>query len=156
LEQDAVMTKREIDEFLAQKTLAIVGVSRGGKKFGNMVLRNLTTIGYRLMPIHPEAAEVGGVKAFPSFAALPEPVGGVIVVVPPAQAAAVVQEAAAHGIRRVWLQQGAESAEAIRFCEENGISVVHGQCVLMYPKPATAWFHGLHRLISDLIGRTPK
>ena len=150
------MTKREIDEFLAQKTLAIVGVSRGGKKFGNMVLKDLTKIGYRLLPIHPEAAEVDGVKAFPSFAALPGTVGGVIVVVPPPRAEAVVKEAAAHGITRVWLQQGAESAESIRFCEERGISVVHGQCVLMYPKPATAWFHGAHRWISDLLRRTPK
>ena len=151
-----MVTKREIDEFLAQKTLAIVGVSRGGKKFGNMILKDLTRIGYRLLPVHPEAAEVDGVKAFPSLAALPEPVGGVIVVVPPARTEAVVKEAAAQGIRRVWLQQGAESAAAIKFCEEHGISVVHGECVLMYPKPATAWFHGAHRWIWDLIGRTPK
>ena len=150
------MTKREIDEFLAQKTLAIVGVSRRGQKFGNMVLKDLTSIGYRLLPVHPEAAEVDGVKAYPSLAALPEPVGGVIVVVPPAQAEAVVKEAAAHGIRRVWLQQGAESTAAIKFCEENGMSVVHGQCVLMYPKPATAWFHGVHRWVSNLLGRTAK
>ena len=149
-------TKREIDEFLAQKTLAIAGVSRGGKKFGNTILKDLTKLGYRLLPVHPEAAEVDGVAAYPSFGALPEPVGGVIVCVPPARAEAVVKEAAAHGIRRVWLQQGAESPAAIRFCEENGISVVHGQCVLMYPKPATAWGHAVHRWIWDLIGRTPK
>ena len=149
-------TKHEIDEFLAQKTLAIVGVSRSGKKFGNMILKDLTRIGYRLLPVHPEATEVGGVRAFPSFAALPEPVGGVIVVVPPARAEGVVKEAAANGIRRVWLQQGAESAEAIKFCQENGMSVVHGECVLMYPKPATSRIHGAHRWVSDLIGRTPK
>jgi predicted CoA-binding protein len=149
-------TKREIDEFLAQKTLAIVGVSRGGKKFGNAILRDLTKLGYRLLPVHPAAAEVDGVRAFPSLAALPEPVGGVIVVVPPAQAQGVVKEAAAHGIRRVWLQQGAESADAIRFCQENGMSVVHGECVLMYPKPSTSWIHGAHRWVWDLIGRTPK
>jgi predicted CoA-binding protein len=99
---------------------------------------------------------VDGVRAFPSLAALPEPVGGVIVVVPPAQAQGVVKEAAAHGIRRVWLQQGAESADAIRFCQENGMSVVHGECVLMYPKPSTSWIHGAHRWVWDLIGRTPK
>jgi uncharacterized protein len=149
-------TKREIDEFLAQKTLAIVGVSRSGKKFGNTILKDLTKLGYRLLPVHPEAAEVDGVRAYPSFAALPEPVGGVIVVVPPAQAERVVKEASAHGIRRVWLQQGAGSAEAIRFCQDNGMSVVDGQCVLMYPKPTTSWIHGAHRWVSDLIGRTPK
>lgn len=149
-------TKRDIDEFLAQKTLAIVGVSRSGKKFGNTILKDLSRLGYRLLPIHPDAREVGGVPAYPSFAALPEPVGGVIVVVPPARAEQVVSEAAAHGIRRVWLQQGAESPEAIRFCEEQGMSVVHGECVLMYPKPASMWAHGVHRWIWELIGRTPR
>jgi hypothetical protein len=149
-------TKREIDEFLAQKTLAIVGVSRSGKKFGNTILKDLTKLGYRLLPVHPEATEIDGVRAFPSLADLPEPVGGLIVCVPPAQAESVVKAAAAHGIRRVWLQQGAASPEAITFCQENGMSVVHGECVLMYPKPATAWIHGAHRWVWDLLGRTPK
>jgi hypothetical protein len=149
-------TKREVDEFLAQKTLAIVGVSRSGKKFGNAILKDLTKLGYRLLPVHPEAAEVDGVRAYPSIAALPEPVGGVIVVVPPGRAESVVKDAAAHGIRRVWLQQGAESAEAIKFCQDNGMSVVHGQCVLMFPKPGTSWIHGAHRWVWDLIGRSPK
>ena len=149
-------SKHQIDEFLAQKTLAIAGVSRSGKKFGNTILKDLTTLGYRLLPLHPEAVEVGGHRAYPSFAALPEPVGGVIVVVPPAQAESVVKAAAAHGIRRVWLQQGAASPEAIRFCEDNGISVVHGECVLMYLKPSTSWIHGAHRWVWDLIGRAPK
>jgi len=149
-------TKREIDEFLAQKTLAIAGVSRTGKKFGNAILRDLTKLGYRLLPVHPEAAEVDGHRAYPSFTALPEPVGGVIIVVPPAQAESVVKAAADHGIRRVWLQQGAGSPAAIKFCEEKGISVVHGECVLMYLKPSTSWIHGAHRWVWDLIGRTPK
>lgn len=149
-------TKREIDEFLAQKTLAIAGVSRAGRKFGNIVLRDLTRLGYRLLPVHPEAAEVDGHRAFPSLAALPEPVGGLIVVVPPAQAEGVVKAAAAQGIRRVWLQQGAESPAAVKFCEDNGISVVHGQCVLMFLKPSTSWIHGAHRWIWDLVGRTPR
>ena len=53
-------------------------------------------------------------------------------------------------------EQGAASAGAIRFCQENGMSVVHGECVLMYPKPATAWIHGAHRWVWDHLGRTPK
>lgn len=149
-------TKRDIDEFLAQKTLAIVGVSRGGKKFGNTILKDLSRLGYRLLPIHPDVREVGGVPAYPSFAALPEPVGGVIIVVPPSRAEQVVKDAAAHGIRRVWLQQGAASPAAIRFCEEQSMSVVHGHCVLMFTGQTTSWFHGAHRWVWELIGRAPK
>jgi uncharacterized protein len=149
-------TRQEIDDFLAQRSLAIVGVSRGGKKFGNAILRDLTKAGYRVYPIHPEATELDGVRAYPSFDALPEPVGGVIIVIPPTRTEGVVRDAAAHGIRRVWMQQGAESAEAIRLCQERGMAVVHGQCILMYPKPATSWFHGAHRWVWELIGRAPR
>ena len=149
-------TRQEIDDFLAQRSLALVGVSRGGKKFGNAILRDLTKAGYRVYPIHPEATELDGVRAYPSFAALPEPVGGVITVIPPARTEDVVRDAAAHGIKRVWMQQGSESTAAIRFCQEQGMTVVHGQCILMYPKPATSWFHGAHRWVWELIGRAPR
>ena len=150
-----MVTRQEIDEFLAERSLALVGVSRSGKGFGNAVLKDLTKAGYRVFPIHPEAAELGGVKTYPSFAALPEPVGGVVLVVPPAQSEEVVKDAAAHGITRVWFQQGAESDDAIKYCRDHGMSAVHGQCILMYPKPATSWIHGAHRWVSDALGRTP-
>jgi len=29
------------------------------------------------------------------------------------------------------MQPGAESEEAIKFCEEHGISVIHGLCVML-------------------------
>lgn len=151
-----MVTKRDIDEFLAERSLALVGVSRSGKGFGNAVLRDLSKAGYRVFPIHPDASELGGVPAYPSFAALPESVGGVVLVVPPAQSEQVVRDAASHGITRVWFQQGAESDAAIQFCRDRGMSVVHGQCILMYPKPATSWIHGAHRWVSDALGRTPK
>ena len=57
---------------------------------------------------------------------------------------------------RVWFQQGAESEAAIEYCRDHGMSAVHGQCILMYPKPATSWIHGAHRWVSDALGRTPK
>jgi hypothetical protein len=72
------------------------------------------------------------VPFWPSLAALPEPVGGVLTVVPPAETEKVVAAAHAAGITRVWMQQGSESDAAIRFCEEHGIAVVQHECVLMF------------------------
>ncbi len=149
------MTTREaITDFLGQRTLALVGVSRGGKKFGNAAFRELTAKGYTVYPVHPEAATVEGVRCWPSLADLPEPVGGVLVVVPPAQTERVVGEALAAGIRRIWLQQGAESTAAIRAGEAGGASVVHGECVLMFAEPAH-WFHRAHRGVKRLFGGLP-
>ena len=143
-----------IDDFLAQKTLALVGVSRSGKKFGNAVRRELNAKGYTLRPVHREADAIDGQPCARSLAAVAPEVGGVILVTPPAETMRLVQEAADAGIRRVWIQQGAESDEAIRFCESRGISVVHHQCIMMFAEPA-AFGHRLHRGILKIFGKVP-
>ena len=148
-------TRAAIDDFLAQRSLAVVGVSRSGKKFGNTAYRELKAKGYSLVPVHPEAPSLEGDRCAPSLRLLPAPVTGVLVVVPPQQAEAVVQEAADVGIRHIWLQPGAESPAAIRLAESRGCSVVAGECILMFAEPAgpgqrahrwiRRWFGGLPR-----------
>lgn len=150
------MTNREtVQEFMSQRTLALVGVSRGGKKFGNSVLKELTAKGYKVLPVHPSAQTIAGERCWPSFASLPEPVGGVVIVVPPARTEEVVRAAAEAGIKRVWMQQGSQSPEAIRFCEERGMSVVRGECILMFADPVVS-IHRVHRGLWRLLGKLPK
>jgi len=81
-------------------------------------------------------------------------VGGVLIVVPPAQAEKVVRAAHAAGIPRVWMQQGSESETAVRFCKENGIAEVHGECILMFAGKSA--FHKPHRWLWQLLGKAPK
>lgn len=147
-------SKAAVDEFLAQRVLAVAGVSKNKKKFGNIVFRELGEKGYRLFPVNPNAADIDGEKCYGSLRELPEGVGGVIVVTPPAETAKVVADAAAAGIGRVWLQQGAETAEAISLAREKGLSVVHGECVLMFAEPA-AFPHRAHRWLWGLLGKLP-
>lgn len=150
------MTSKEtVEGFLAQKTLAVVGVSRGGKKFGNTILADLKAKGYEVYPVNPQAETIGGERCYPSLAALPKRPGGVVTVVPPAATQEVVREAKAAGISRVWMQQGSESQEAIRFCTENGIEVVHGECIMMFAEPVVS-IHRFHRWIWKLFGRLPR
>jgi predicted CoA-binding protein len=146
-------TKVAIEEFLDEHTLAIAGVKRDGTGFGNAVFKDLTGKGYEILPVHPTADEVGGVPCSPSLAELPKPVGGLVLVVQPEQSEMLVREAKTAGIERIWMQQGAESAEAIRFCEENGIDVVHGQCVMMFAEPTG--IHRFHRWINGVFGKLP-
>ena len=148
-------SKAAVADFVSQRKLAVVGVSRKKMKFGNLAFRELKRQGYKLFPVHPHAEQLEGERCSASLAALPEPVEGVLVIVPPAQAERVVREAAAAGIRRVWLQQGAGSPAAIRFCAENGISAVHGECILMFAQPA-AWYHRAHRWVWGLLGKLPR
>jgi uncharacterized protein len=146
-------SRAAIDAFVAEPALALVGMSRSGTKFGNFACRALMKAGYRVYPIHPSARTIDGRRCYQRFEELPERVNAVLVVVPPAQAAQVVRDAAAAGIRRVWLQQGAESPEVLQLCRDLGVEAVGGQCVLMFAHPGG--YHKVHRWISQLLGKVP-
>ncbi len=148
-------TRREIDDFLAQKRIAFVGVSRNPKAFANIVYRALRERGYQLYPVNPHAAQLEGDPCHPSLAQLPEPVEGVLVMVPPKATEGVVRECAGAGVRRVWLGNGAVSPEAVRFCREQGISVVDGACPMMFVEPV-GFGHACHRFVKQVTGSLPK
>ena len=150
-----MVSRAVIDDFLAQKKVAVVGVSRSGKGFGNAVRKELGAKGYSVFVVHPEASSIEGQPCARSLTEVASRVTGVVLVTPPQETENLVREAAASGIRRVWMQQGAESAEAVRFCEDHGIAVVHGHCILMFAEP-TAWFHRFHRWMNGLFGRVPR
>ncbi len=143
-----------ISEFLSQNKLALVGISRNGKGFGNVLFRELMAREYKVYPVHPHAAAIAGHRCWPSVSDLPEKIGGVIFVIPPAETEKVVREVVKAAIPRVWMQQGSESAAAIRYCEENGLKVVSGHCLLMFLEPV-AFFHRMHRWVWRMLGKLP-
>ena len=146
-------SRASIEAFLAEPAMAVVGVSRSGKGFGNAAARELRRKGYRIYPINPQADLIDGERCYRSLAALPEPVRAVLVVVPPEQALDVVHAAAKAGVTRVWLQQGAESPLVMLACDELGLDVVAGECILMFAKPTGV--HKAHRFVWKLIGKLP-
>jgi predicted CoA-binding protein len=146
-------SKALIEAFLAQPGLALIGMSRSGKKFGNFAYRALESKGYHVYPIHPHAASIGTVRCYSDFAALPEHVENLLVVVPPAQAIKAVRGGAAAGIRRVWLQQGSESPEVVKACRDLGLDVISRECILMFARPAG--YHKAHRWVRGLLGKLP-
>ena len=148
-------TKAAIEEFMAQKTLAVAGVSRNVNKFGYQVYKELKNKGYTVYPINPNAETIDGDPCYPSLAALPEIPAGLVLITQPAQSEQLVRDAAKAGISHIWMQQGAQSKAAVQFCEDNGIHYVAGECIFMFSEPA-AWFHRAHRWINNLVGKAPK
>jgi len=147
--------KASIDAFVRGRTLALVGVSAGGKGFGNGAYKELKARGYRVFPVHPTAPAIQGDPCWKSLSELPEPVERLLVVTTPSSVESVAREAAAAGIRQVWLQQGASTPAAIKACEDHGLQVVHGHCILMFAEPTTG-IHAFHRWIWGLLGKIPK
>ena len=150
-----MVKKKSIDEFLSSKRLAVVGASRSERKFGNSAFKELKAKGYSVYPVNPYAKTISGEDCYSSLSELRGKVDGALVAVKPEQSEKVVREAASAGIRRIWLQQGSESDAAIRFCEEYGLNVVYGQCILMFAEPS-AFFHRMHKGVNKIFGKLPK
>jgi uncharacterized protein len=141
-----------IEKFVQCKRLAVVGVSRSGKKFGNAIYQELKQRGYEVYAVNPQAQEINGQTCYTSLSSLPVAVEGVVICVKPQEAARVVREAADAGIRQVWLQQGAQSPEALDQAGALGITPVSGKCILMYAQPVRS-FHAWHRGFANLLGK---
>jgi uncharacterized protein len=141
-----------IIDFVEGKRVALVGVSRSGKKFGNMIHTELKQRGYEVFVVHPEAQEIAGDRCYPSLAALQGQVERVIICVTPRQAGQVLRDAVQAGMPKIWLQQGSDSPEVKAVAGELGVTPITGKCILMYAQPVKS-FHAWHRGFARLFGQ---
>ncbi len=142
-------------KFMSQKNIAIAGVSRNAKKFGNAIFKELKSKDYNLFPVHSSMESFQGLACFKDIASLPDEVSGLIICTKPENTLALVKAASEKGIQNIWLQQGAQDNEAIVFAREKGINIIHRQCALMFAEPVTS-IHNFHRSINKFFGVYPK
>jgi uncharacterized protein len=121
-----------IDDFLDGGPHAVVGVSKDRSKYGNKVLRCYLQHQRPVVAVHPRESEIEGVPCVASIADLPEEIHGLSIITPPAVTEQIVRDAAAKGIRRLWMQPGAESAKALEEARALGLQVIAGgPCLLV-------------------------
>ena len=150
------MTKKQrIDEFVKAKNIAIVGVSSKKGKFGNAVYNELKQKGYNVFAVNSKLNEFGNEKCFNSITELKGKIEAIIIVVHGVETEKIVVEANNIGIKHIWMQQGSETAKAIEFCNKNGISVIHNECILMFAEPVNS-IHGFHKWLWNIFGKLPK
>lgn len=114
-------------------TIAVVGMSPNPKRASHDVGLYLRSRGYRVIPIHPAAAEIAGLKVFPSLTAAVhagEQIDLVDLFVSGPTVDAVVAEAINLGLRRIWFQPGTEFAAALTRAREAGIQVIERACTM--------------------------
>jgi len=121
-----------IDAFLASKTYAVAGASANPKKFGNRVFRALIGSQRETHPLNPTATQVEGHQAYAAIAELPFVPEAISVITPPVVTRQVVADAIAAGVKHIWMQPGAEDAEASQSARDAGINVIDdGSCILV-------------------------
>ncbi len=148
-----------IDDFLAQKHIAVVGVNRDEKGWGRTLYNAFRQRGYDTFAINPARA-LPGIQCYAKLSDLPLRVDGVVLAVPPAVTDEIVREVAELGIPRVWMHRGgggpgAVSEPAVRFCQEKHIAVIYGVCPMMYLK-STGIGHRLHHAVAKWFNQLPQ
>ncbi len=130
-----------VRDFLSQQRLAIVGVSQQPRHFSRALFRAFRERSFEAIPVNPSAQEIEGTPCYSRVQDIQPPVDTVLLMTAPAVTDQIVKDCADAGIRRVWMYR--RSAAAVAFCEAHGMTVIAGECPLMY-LPETGWVHRLH------------
>jgi predicted CoA-binding protein len=148
-----------IEDFLAQKRIALVGISRAPASDSARLLEELGRRGYDVVPVNPHTSEVHGRHCFARVQEIQPPVDAVLLMTAPDVTEKIVSDCAEAGVRRLWMYRGAGkgsvSEKAVAFCQEHGMRVVPGQCPFMF-LPDTAGIHRFHGFLRKIMGRYPQ
>jgi predicted CoA-binding protein len=147
-----------IEDFLAQKRIAMVGISRERRSFSVLLFEELCRRGYDVIPVNPSIPNVLGRRCYASLQDIQPPVEAALLMTSPTVTDTVVSDCAKAGIRRVWMYRaagsGAVSPKAVAFCQDHEIKVVPGERPFMF-LPAAGGIHRIHGFVRKITGRYP-
>lgn len=151
----------KVQDFLAQKRIAIAGVSRDNSHHpvGNLIYRRLKKTGHDVFAVNPHMQTFEGERCYPDLRSIPGGVDGVVVITRPETTERIVHDCGETGVRRVWMHQSmlkgsSVSPAAVQYCHAHHISVIAGACPMMYG-PGVDVGHACMRGILRLTRRLP-
>jgi acyl-CoA synthetase (NDP forming) len=148
----------QMDAIFHPKSIAVVGVPRRMKS-GKIFLMGLLDQGFPglIYPVHPEAKEIDGLKAYSSVSAISGTVDLAIVLVPHSHALSVIKECARKGVKAAVLftagykETGTEEGKVleeklVRAARFAGMRLIGPNCMGLYcPKTGLSNFPRLPR-----------
>jgi predicted CoA-binding protein len=152
--------KEAASEFLANRRVAVTGVSRQPKDHGsNVVYKRLRDRGYEVFAVNPNAEEVEGDRCYHDLRSIPDGVDAVVIATRPEIAEMTMRECAELGIKHVWMHRGpgagSVSIAAADYGRRQGIAVIDGGCPCMFG-PTADFGHKAMRVVLSLSGNVPK
>ncbi len=129
----------KIQDFLAQKRIAVAGVSGNARQHGvgSLIYRRLKKTGHQVFAVNPRLQTFDGDRCYPNLQSIPGGVDGVVIVTRPETTERIVHDCSDAGVRRVWMHQSlakgsSVSPSAVDYCRRHDISVIEGACPMMY------------------------
>lgn len=151
-----------VQNFLAQKKIAVVGVSDKRDTGCNLSYGKFKENGYQVYAVNPRITSFNGDPCYPDLKSIPDKPDAVFILASPKVTEQIVQQCVDLGVKRVWmhcmmgtkpgLAQGMTSVSqsAVDVCKTNGITVIPGSCPNQFLKPDFG--HGMMRGLWGLFG----
>jgi predicted CoA-binding protein len=127
-----------IDQILALKTWAVVGLGNNPDRAAFSVAKILQSHGHRIIPVHPRAEEVHGETGYKTLSEIPFPIDVVDCFVASERVGEIVDEAIKIGAKAVWLQLGVIDQAAIDRALAAGLLAVMDHCPAIEYKKRSA------------------
>jgi uncharacterized protein len=157
----ATTLNAKVEDFLAQKRIAVAGVSRDESHHpvGNLIFRRLKKTGHEVFAVNPNLQTFEGQPCYPDLRSIPGGVDGVVVITRPEVTTEIVRDCSAAGVPRVWMHQSvltgtSVSREAVAWCDAHDIRVIAGACPMMFG-PGVDFGHACMRGILRLMHKLP-
>lgn len=152
--------RQAADDFLANRRIAVTGVSRTpGSHGGNVVYQRLRERGYEVFAVNTNADTVEGDPCFMDLKSIPGGVDAVVIATRPSIAEQTMRECVELGIDRVWMHRafgaGSVSDDATAYGREHGVTVIDGGCPLMF-EPCDDGGHRFMRRLFTWTGKVPR
>ena len=151
----------KVSEFLAQKRIAVAGVSRDDSRHpaANLIYRRLKNTGHDVFAVNPHMQSFDGDRCYPDMGSIPGGVDGVVIVTRPETTERIVRECSDAGVRRVWMHASTAkgssvSPEAVEYCRQHEMTVLAGACPMMFGD-GVDFGHRCMRLFMKLSGGLP-
>lgn len=138
----------QIETFLKQKKIALVGASRNEKKFGSQVLKHLIENGFEVHPVHPETDSLQGIKTYHSIEMLPDDVQSICLLTNKNNTDLVLAKVMEKGIKNIWIQQFSETPDTVKKASDSELNIIIGRCIFMYTNPKGV--HLFHQRLNKL------
>jgi len=132
------MTHQErVQSFLAQKRIAVSGLSRTKDSGAGAIYLKLRARGYQVFALHPEAQSLHGDACYANLSAIPGGVDAVFIMNSPDVSEQVADEALKLGVKHVWMHNNtfagtSVSPAAVEKCRAAGVNVIDVGCPLMF------------------------
>ena len=143
----------EIREFLGQKRIAVIGVSRNPKDFSRSLFKEFVARGYETVAVNPNATEVDGSQFCPRLADVRPAPDAVLLMTPQAITEDLMQDCAKAGVRHVWIYgyngRSKVSPLSLSRLRIAGVNVINGECPFMFLNNSGGIhrFHGFVRKV---------